>query len=59
MVMATQQVKQGMPTMEKLALYDDIITDALIDKVDSIPGGPPHCSLMHCTGVLLDNYTQK
>jgi hypothetical protein len=63
-----QQKRSGL-TLEKLASYDDVITDALVDKVGSPQHRPAGCNrqpilgllsnLLHLTGLLLDYHTQE
>ena len=52
--------KKGGLTLSQLANYDDIITDALVDRVRTMNvGSPPKLNrLMYVVGVLLVYYSQ-
>lgn len=57
---STGKKKQPL-TLAELSSYDDVLTDALVDRVCASPDvaiGSAHWSLT-CAGILLDHYSQK
>lgn len=63
-----ETAKKGALTLEKLALYDDVLTDALVDKVGLALSAPAHtvASVRRTpqltdvpTGLLLDYHQEE